>query len=156
MLHPFENLNASRVKNTLIFLDIDGTLLSDNQRHPTPEVKKQIAAFAKHNHLWLCTNSFNHARNEAIQKEVGVPLVRGHRKPSVKILDYVFSTERTKLPLLVIGDKVLTDGIFAWRIGAKFIKVKRKTSDHDRWFVRIYNISDDIIYNLLKPWGICT
>ncbi len=173
MFHSFENLDPTCVKNTLIFLDIDGTLLSDNQRHPSPEVKKQVAAFAKCNHLWLCTNSGNHTRNEAIEKETGIPLTRGHRKPSIKILEYVRSeasygsfgsrpskaellNRKRKLPMLVIGDKVMTDGLFAWRIGAKFIKVKRKTNPTDRLFVRMYNLSDDIIYNLLKPWGMFT
>lgn len=155
MLEYFENLNTASIKDALIFLDIDGTLVADNENCPSEEVLKKVKSLSERNVVWLCSNNFNVGRNKTMHRLTGLSIIRGHRKPSMKILDCVSDEERA-MPMLVIGDKVITDGLFAWRISARFIKVKRKTNSTDRWFVRIYNLTDNIVYNLLKLWGIFT
>lgn len=155
MSQPFENLTDTDVRNALIFLDIDGTLVSDNEDAPSKSVLKKIKELQKNNVIWLCSNSFNIARNETIRSLTGLPLIKGYRKPSKKILDQVTPedlhdpSQPAPRPIVVIGDKVLTDGLFAKHIGGTFIKVKRKLG-RDRLRIKLYNLIDDIAYFFLK------
>lgn len=154
MNEHFENLDLSAFKDALIFLDIDGTVVTDNEDRPSEEVLRKVKSLSEHNVVWLCSNSFNGARNETVKKFTGLPLITGHRKPSRKILSQV-SKEDSVLSdgaarkIIVIGDKVLTDGFFAKRLGAEFIKVKRKIGK-DRLRVKMYNLADDVVYAFLK------
>jgi hypothetical protein len=45
---------------------------------------------------------------------------------------------------VVIGDKDLTDGLLARRIGARFIKVLRKLDPADRLASRVANLIDNV------------
>lgn len=144
----FENLDTASIRGSLIFLDVDGTLVADNQAFPSEEVLKKVKSLSSHNVVWLCSNSFNGERNETVHKLTGLPIIRGHRKPSMKILDMVDKKDLQR-KIIVIGDKILTDGFFATRIGAKFIKVKRKIGK-DRLYVKLYNFLDDAVYVFLK------
>ena len=51
--------------------------------------------------------------------------------------------------LLVIGDKFLTDGLFAKNIGAEFIKAKRKISGQESILIKLINLFDDLLCLLL-------
>ncbi|MDP4008072.1 MAG: hypothetical protein Q8P68_02665 [Candidatus Peregrinibacteria bacterium] len=163
----FENLDIAGIKDALIFLDIDGTLVADNESHPVDLVLKKIKELEKQNVVWLCSNSWNVMRNERIHGITNLPIIKGHRKPSKKILDYALregseladankgrsnhkvKKEDLKRQIIVIGDKILTDGFFAYRTDGKFIKVKRKMGKH-RFIVKVYNSVDDIAYIILK------
>lgn len=150
----FENLDTASIKDSLIFLDVDGTLVADNQASPSEEVLKKVKSLSLRNIVWLCSNSFNGNRNEIIHNLTKLPIIKGHRKPSKKILSQVSKEDRvlsdgSARKIIVIGDKILTDGFFARRIGAEFIKVKRKIGK-DRLCVKIYNLLDNIAYTFLK------
>ena len=159
MSQSFENLDVSNLKDTLIFLDIDGTLIADNQSEPSKPVLKKIKEFEKENVVWLCSNSLNHTRNKKVSDLSGLRLIKGYRKPNKKILTLVSKkdlfthtfTPSSLRSIIVIGDKVLTDGLFALRIKAKFIKVKRKLG-RDRLRIKLYNLIDDIAFLVLKPF----
>ena len=90
----------------------------------------------------LCSNSRrgNYAqRLDAIaaQLEVGVcPVV--FRRPSTLAISGV---DRQGRALVVIGDKDLTDGLLARRVGAQFIEV-RTSSTCDRLSSRMANLID--------------
>jgi len=150
----FEDLAVAQFKDSLVFLDIDGTLIADNESEPSGKVLKKVAALNKVAKVWLCSNSLNHMRNAKVKKITRLPLVKGFRKPNKKILtlipdkDFQLSGKNNR-PIIVIGDKVLTDGLFALRIRAKFVKVKRKLG-HDRFHIKIYNLIDDIAYVFLR------
>jgi predicted HAD superfamily phosphohydrolase YqeG len=49
---------------------------------------------------------------------------------------------------LVIGDKFLTDGLFAKNIGGKFIKVQRKVFGQESLLAKLVNFIDDILWNI--------
>ena len=52
--------------------------------------------------------------------------------------------------LIIIGDKILTDGLFARHIGATFIKVERYKSKKDRLITKIIYRLDDLCQYLLS------
>ncbi len=134
------------IENSLVILDIDGTLVPDcGQVASAPVVAKVQELKARGNEVRLCSNSRrgNYAeRLEAIaaQLEVGVcPVV--FRKPSTLA---IAGLERNGRPLVVIGDKDLTDGLLARRAGAHFIKVRRKLDPADRLSSRMANLIDTV------------
>lgn len=144
----FENLDFDYGERCVIFLDIDGTLVPDGEWNLDEAVLKAINNCKRKNEVYLCTNSFNNKRNAYIEKISKLPMIWEHRKPSRKILAAVPNKFRM-LKRVVIGDKVLTDGLFAYRIGAKFVKVKRKVGK-DRMFIRLYNLIDDCAFFILN------
>jgi predicted HAD superfamily phosphohydrolase YqeG len=139
----FEQHNF-QLQNSLVILDIDGTLVPDCGRFAAaPVVAKVLELKARGNEVRLCSNSRrgNYAqRLDAIaaQLDVGVcPVV--FRKPSTLAISGV---DRQGRALVVIGDKDLTDGLLARRVGAQFIKVRRKLDPADRLSSRMANLID--------------
>ncbi len=61
------------------------------------------------------------------------------RKPSTAA---IAALDRRGRELVVIGDKDLTDGLLARRVGGRFIKVRRKVDPADRFSSRMANIFD--------------
>jgi predicted HAD superfamily phosphohydrolase YqeG len=131
-------------ENSLVILDIDGTLVPDCGRVASADVVAKVHELkARGNEVRLCSNSRrgNYAeRLDAIaaQLEVGVcPVV--FRKPSTLAISGLDRKGRT---LVVIGDKDLTDGLLARRVGARFVKVRRKLDPADRLSSRMANLID--------------
>jgi HAD superfamily hydrolase (TIGR01662 family) len=130
--------------NSLVILDIDGTLVPDSGRVASAAVAEKVRELkARGNEVRLCSNSRrgNYAeRLEAVaaQLDVGVcPVV--FRKPSTLAIS---GLDRNGRALVVIGDKDLTDGLLARRVGAQFIKVRRKLDPADRLSSRMANVID--------------
>ena len=135
-----------RFENALVILDIDGTLVPDCGRVASAlVVGKVVELKAKGNEVRLCSNSRrgNYAERlaaVAAQLEVGVcPVV--FRKPSTLAISGI---DRNGRALVVIGDKDLTDGLLARRVGAQFIKVRRKLDPADRLSSRMANLIDAV------------
>jgi predicted HAD superfamily phosphohydrolase YqeG len=130
--------------DALVVLDVDGTIVPDaGQIAPAEAVAKVNAMKARGNEVWLCSNSRrgNYAERLKVlgaQLQVAIcPVV--FRKPNVQAID---GLEHKGKPLVVIGDKDLTDGLLARRAGARFIKVKRKLDPADRLSSRMANLID--------------
>ena len=133
-----------RFENSLVILDIDGTLVPDCGRVACPVVVEKVLELkARGNEIRLCSNSRrgNYAeRLDAIaaQLDVGVcPVV--FRKPSTLAISGI---DRKGRELVVIGDKDLTDGLLARRVGGQFIKVRRMLDPADRLSSRMANLID--------------
>ena len=136
--------HAFQFENSLVILDIDGTIVPDCGRVVSAAVAERVLGLkALGNEVRLCSNSRrgNFAqRLDAIaaQLDVGVcPVV--FRKPSTLAISGV---DRQGRALVVIGDKDLTDGLLARRVGAQFIKVRRKLDRADRLSSRMANLID--------------
>ena len=132
-------------ENSLVILDVDGTIVPDCGRAASADVAEKILGMkARGNEVRLCSNSRrgNYAERLAAlsaQLEVGVcPVV--FRKPSTLALS---GLDRGGRDLVVIGDKDLTDGLLARRAGAQFIKVRRKLDPADRLSSRMANLIDN-------------
>jgi predicted HAD superfamily phosphohydrolase YqeG len=133
-------------ENALVILDIDGTLVPDCGGVASAAVGAKVLELkARGNEVRLCSNSRrgNYARRLdaiAAQLDVGVcPVV--FRKPSTLAIS---GLDRKGRALIVIGDKDLTDGLLARRVGAQFIKVRRKLDPADRLSSRMANLIDTV------------
>jgi len=148
-MQSFKKLNTNGLKGYIIFLDIDGTLVDDNELELSEEALQKIRELEMNNQLYLCSNSRNHERNRKVGELTGVKyLDTDLRKPSKKILDLV--DHATFEQRLVIGDKFLTDGLFAKNIKAEFIKVARIESENDRLYIKFLYWIDDLASKIIK------
>jgi predicted HAD superfamily phosphohydrolase YqeG len=131
-------------ENCLVILDIDGTLVPDCGQIASAAVVEKVQELkAQRNEVRLCSNSRrgNYAqRLDAIAAQLGVgvcPVV--FRKPSTLAISGI---DRKGRELVVIGDKDLTDGLLARRVGGQFIKVRRMLDPADRLSSRMANLVD--------------
>jgi predicted HAD superfamily phosphohydrolase YqeG len=131
-------------ENCLVILDIDGTLVPDCGQVASAAVVEKVQELkARRNEIRLCSNSRrgNYAqRLDAIAAQLGVgvcPVV--FRKPSTLAISGI---DRKGRQLVVIGDKDLTDGLLARRVGGQFIKVRRMLDPADRLSSRMANLID--------------
>lgn len=134
----FETISFPLARS-LIFLDIDGTLLPDGADELSEKVKRHVEEMKKMHEVRLITNGRNRARAERFAEELGTPLIRGPRKPFGILPDV------EGLPKVVVGDKLLTDGLAALRSGAQFIRVDRKISGKESLKVRLICLLDDAV-----------
>lgn len=149
---PFENLDLN-FRDQTIFLDIDGTLLPDNLHDfdsDSPALR-HLELLKRANRVFICTNSNARIRNKsAIERLLGAPVVTSdHKKPSAKILK-ALGVRTQSGNLLVIGDKFLTDGLFAINIGARFVKIKRKISGGESPLMRSINLLDNAVWHMIR------
>ncbi|HCW31969.1 MAG: hypothetical protein UT55_C0040G0005 [Candidatus Peregrinibacteria bacterium GW2011_GWE2_39_6] len=134
-----------KLKNHLILLDIDGTITADGDDIISKGIFKKIQILKRANVIYLCSNRRPHARNQKLARDLGVHYLRTElRKPNPFIKKFIKNPQ--KLPLIVIGDKWLTDGFFARNIKAKFIKINRIVSGHESFLIKISYWLDDILW----------
>ncbi|MCX6784804.1 MAG: UbiA prenyltransferase family protein, partial [Candidatus Komeilibacteria bacterium] len=118
----------------------------------------KVDELKNYNRLYFCSNKRAVAnRNQELAQLTKVPCLDApYRKPSAKILKYLDNPERW--PLVVIGDKFLTDGLFAKNIGASFVKVQRLLASTDSFITKTAYLVDDFFYQLslyltlMRPW----
>ena len=148
-MQSFQELNINGLKGYVIFLDIDGTLVDDNELQLSEGALQKIRELEMNNQLYLCSNSRNHERNRKVEELCGVKYIDTDlRKPSKKILNLIDHAPFKNR--LVIGDKFLTDGLFAKNIKAEFIKVRRIESENDRFYIKFLYWIDDIASKIIK------
>ena len=147
-MKKFSALNTEKIKDYIIFLDIDGTLAYDDRTEVSKEVLKKLETIKKDNRVYLCSNSRNHKRNRKIAEITETEyLDTDRRKPDKKITHLIKEKEGKKL---VIGDKLLTDGLFAKNIGADFIQVERLKSGNERLYIRLLYFIEDLISKIIS------
>ena len=150
-LHYFEEITVPDQPPLLILLDIDGTILPDTEEDASIEntVREKAALLSGHHSIYLCTNGRDRDRAKRIASKLGVALIDSkHKKYSQKILgDLPLGGNRQ---VLVIGDKILTDGWLARKIDAELYLVKRKCSGKERTLVRLGNFLNDAVTVILS------
>ena len=145
----FEELKID-FKGKVVLLDIDGTLLPDDGRYDfEPSVINHVDKLKENNRVFLCTNTNDKIRNTKLAEILKLPVNRRRKKPNSGILKE-FGENLTDQPLVVIGDKFLTDWFFAKNIGAEFIKVKRKISGKESLVIKLINFADDLAWQIAK------
>jgi predicted HAD superfamily phosphohydrolase YqeG len=137
-------LDVRGIKDATVIIDIDGTIAADRQVECSTEMLAVIRFLASRNAVYLLSNHRDSIRNRAVVRRTGLACIETpHRKPSRKVLDSLPAQHRGR-PIVVIGDKAMIDGLFAWRIGARFIKVARIVSPADGSIVRLSCCLDDL------------
>lgn len=148
-MKKFEDIVTEKIKDFIIFLDIDGTLVAHDEVTCSSEVAKKVAALKEHNKLYVCSNNRNIDRNQKIAGNLDLSVInKRYRKPSKKILEFLREEEKN-VPFLVIGDKFYPDSTFAKRIGAKFVKVERIVSGRENFVIRFLYLADDLLDKFL-------
>jgi decaprenyl-phosphate phosphoribosyltransferase len=141
----FKDIDTSSLATTTIFLDVDGTLVADKGTDSDPISVEKIHELARISDLYLCSNG-NASRTAHMAKQLGVRALPRLRKPFPHSAAH--SIARGKR-IVVIGDKFLTDGLFALCIGATFIKVDRIRSFDDGALTRAAYTIDWIAWNVI-------
>jgi predicted HAD superfamily phosphohydrolase YqeG len=132
--------------DAMVILDVDGTLVPDCGRAASEAVVRKVLDLKQRgNEIRLCSNSrrSDYAQRLAAlgtQLDVDICPVPS-RKPSTFALSGLDLRGRK---VVVIGDKDLTDGLLARRVGARFIKVRRKLDPADRFVSRLANMFDNM------------
>lgn len=146
--YSWDTLLERGISGYLILLDIDGVLMADGENKIPETVKEHVMQLKQVNDIRIVSNTFRAYRCEYSSRELQIPWVKNpHKKPSKKILSYI---QDSKKPMIVIGDKFLTDGIFASRIGAESVLLKRRVAKTDRILIKFTYILDDLSFALVR------
>jgi len=140
----FTEIPTQKIRGYQILLDIDGTLVADSEKNISKKTLEKIMLLSKHNNVYYCSNS-KYLRDDLkkiLSKNIQ-SLSLPAKKPRTECLSYLENTENQ--PLLVIGDKIFTDGLFAKNASAKFILTKRIVSKHDSFKIKLINLVDTIL-----------
>ncbi|MEN9649277.1 MAG: Mitochondrial phosphatase [Candidatus Parcubacteria bacterium] len=145
----FKDQDIQNISGKTVILDIDGTIATDNSSDIEEAAMHKVRDLAEHNVVLLCSNKPNPARNLAISQKLNIPILTTHlRKPNKKIVDLI--DPKHPKERVVIGDKMLTDGLFARNIDAEFVKVKRLKEHTDSFYTKLTYFLDDMTYHICK------
>ena len=140
----FKELDFTKWSGKTIILDIDGTITTDGSSDFDPLVLKKIQELSLNNSVFLFSNKKLVDRNNVVAKKLNIPLIyTPFKKPNKKVISRL--PEYLKRNLVVIGDKVTIDGLFAKNIQAEFVKVKRLTSKNDSLKTKLVYLLDNFI-----------
>jgi predicted HAD superfamily phosphohydrolase YqeG len=143
MLEYFKDINYQKYKDYTIILDVDGTLLVEGENIVGKEESVVVEKLKANNQVFIFSNNRNKERSKAIADQLVCPYLDSpFRKPNKRILNYL---PENKKPILVIGDKFLTDIVFARIIKADYILVKSKRSKTDSMGMKLFCYVDDIV-----------
>lgn len=145
---PFEQLPVPSVPSTVL-LDVDGTLVPDRTEDLTDEVAAAVERWKRRHRVLLCSNAPDRDRIRRLADRLGCPVANSrYRKPSQRILEEITGPVS---PMVVVGDHILTDGLFAWRVDAAYLRTLPRRAPGDRPGVRVAYLVDDIASAILTP-----
>jgi predicted HAD superfamily phosphohydrolase YqeG len=145
-------IQNEHIRNHTVLLDIDGVVMADGEEELDQATLPYIQKLIAHNDVWLVSNSRRAGRTPRVADILGVPWANtALRKPDPRILKYIQASNDK--PFLVIGDKFLTDGLFAITIKASGrILKQRLRSKKDRPLAVFAYTLDDLVSGFLKLW----
>lgn len=144
----FHQIATDSIYDSVVILDIDGTLTCSSKIEIATEVVSVIRKLQKRNAVYVFSNNYNGERSRKIATQLELPYIEApHKKPNKRILDYI---DTGTCPVVAVGDKYLTDGLFAQFTRAKHVRVKRYRCASDSVFDKVSCFFDDSIYFLAK------
>lgn len=139
----FSALDPARFSNSVVVVDIDGTLMPASGRGVAPGEDSILQRLKSVATVFLFSNRPDAERNIRIAASLGVPLISSPRKkPHPAVLEDIIVPGKETF---VIGDKVLTDGLLALFTGATFVHVERVSHVDDAFLDRAISFFDDIV-----------
>ncbi len=149
MADYFHTINPQHFSGYRIIVDLDGTLACPSRDVLADDVIAVVHALQRTNDVFLFSNNFDGARSRRVAAAIGVPYLTAHcRKPRRAVLDALPPSEK---PIVIIGDKFLTDELLSYFTGTQYIRVRRYTCRNDSLFARLGCIFDDGV-RLLCGW----
>jgi len=130
-----------------IILDLDNTLISEDDRYLSPNMEDWIDRAKQHRlKLFILSNSKRRYRVKRWSHRLGVPAISPARKP----FPFSFAKALSHMQLspeqvVVIGDSRHTDMLGAWLMGCASIQVA--TLPHPaRWWEKLFGVHVQIPY----------
>lgn len=148
----FSETDFTELKNKVVLLDMDGTIVADHSKNINIAEKTKVESLSKDNDIFLCSNGSIDNVIE-LSSRLNIKYLK-LKKPLVFDIRKRFLNR----DIVVIGDKFITDGIFALLNSADFIKVLHLRSINDSDFIKFSYKLDRFVYKtflLLKtvrPW----
>lgn len=143
----FRNTSFKTLRAKRVYLDLDGTIVPDGEEELAPHEAHVLHELQQGREVYIVSNK-GLVRGPRVADAHGIKAVVSHyKKPNPRVLK---SLERPQDGAVVIGDKVLTDGIFAWRVGADFIKVDPIRAPTDDLLTRASYTLDAAVWALCK------
>lgn len=134
------------VTDKVILLDVDGTIVADSSCDISRKTYDTVRNLQTVNNIYLCSNSSDHARITKLASMLGVGCIKmKFKKPSVKLLECIPAGG----DIVVVGDKWLTDGLFALNINSSFIKVKTLKNGKEKLVISLINRIDCIFGRII-------
>ncbi|XLQ20417.1 MAG: hypothetical protein ACKUBY_01390 [Candidatus Moraniibacteriota bacterium] len=144
----FHEIDYSEINDSIVILDIDGTLACSSKKTIDENVLVIIRKLQKNNSVYVFSNNYNGVRSREIAKSINLPYIESpYKKPNKKVLHYI---DGDICDVVTIGDKYLTDGLFAQFIKAEHIRVKRYRCKEDSIADKLACCLDDIVYFFAK------
>ncbi len=144
----FHAIATECICDSVVILDVDGTLTCGSCTEVRRGVADVVQTLQKYNSVYVFSNNYDNMRSRAIAARLHVPYITApHKKPHPKILNYIDTEAR---PVVIIGDKYLTDGLFAHFTHAKHVRVKRYQCARDSFFHKATCLFDDAVYVCAK------
>lgn len=143
----FRDLDITHFKGAQVIVDIDGTIVEDGGvlvRNPEKEVIRKLHQIGA---VYLCSNG-NIERTKRVAHDLGVLYIDTHHKKPNKKAGATLPHAHKRV---VIGDKVLTDGLFALNLGATFVQVLRTSNSNEDVAVKVINAIDSVLSFFLRP-----
>lgn len=145
-------LDASQLHGTCIVLDIDGTVAATNSIHVHPRAYQAVQKLKEYSIVVLFSNRCNSKRNHTVAETLGIPYLHTqHRKPFPQVVHSVSAYNPKGLPVVVIGDLFLTDGLLALVSRSRYVRVKRITEKNTPLRSRLYFMLDTILSFTIQP-----
>lgn len=151
-MNRFTDLPQNFFENSTLIIDVDGTLVADKNTNIEDPVLQKIREFAENNEVFICSNG-SPKNAEKFAQLSGTKFFKCLKPFRGNVL-----TILPKRPTVVIGDKYLTDGLFALNIGASFVKIGHLKSANDKLFTKATYLLDDTVWKLrnylmlMRPW----
>lgn len=131
----FPELDLSGRKRSFVVIDTDGTIVPDGTETAADETLAALKRITGRHETRLTSNRRDAGRNERIAMRAGIRYVRG-RKPFRALAETLKEENQGGLPIMVIGDRWLTDGLLAMRLEGEFIPVRPIRSSEEPFGTR--------------------
>ncbi len=145
----FYELDTSQFNDCVILVDLQGTLLGAYAEHADERTAQTARALTEHNTVYVFSNSKKPEKVAAIAKELGLHYFESKLyKPDRRLLKLI--PNESKKCLVVIGDLVLTDMLFAWLTGSHAVHVRHIRHPSDTLGVKLLYLIDDALAYFLR------
>lgn len=154
MRRHFLKTDYKSLSGNFVIIDIDGTLVCDGSETIDAETIHAVHTIAKNNTVCIASNKEDTARNARVAHAVSLPYVHG-KKPYKKLVSALRRMNATKLPFVIIGDRYLTDGLLALRLGGEFTPVRPLRTREESFRIRLsyaFNESVTVLALAVIPW----
>lgn len=148
----FHEIATDPIYDSIVILDIDGTLTCSSSCDIEQRVLNVVHKLREKNIVYIFSNNYNGKRSRDIAAQLELPYIESpHKKPNKRVLNYI---KERGVPVIAIGDKYLTDELFAQFTQAEHIRVKRYRCKNDSFGDRAACFFDDCIYFCARLFGL--